>query len=65
MDTPKKNCRAMEDPTMADGYIDADEQRLRVLPDGTGLPYRYVHGGDAAPFAQIRSVARVRIIAES
>lgn len=45
MSTEKLIYDAMKDPTMQDSYIDADEQRERILPDGTVLPYRYVHGG--------------------
>lgn len=26
-------------------YIDVDETRQRVMPDGDSMPYRYVHGG--------------------
>ncbi len=45
MEIKKEIYHALLDETMQDSYIDADEQRLRVLPDGTELPYRYVHGG--------------------
>ncbi len=45
MSTEKVIYDAAKDATMQDSYIDADEQRERVLPDGTVLPYRYVHGG--------------------
>ncbi|MDO4285470.1 MAG: hypothetical protein Q4C60_09055 [Eubacteriales bacterium] len=34
-----------EDLEFQDPYIDADEYRERVLPDGRRLPYRYLHGG--------------------
>lgn len=33
------------DPQFSKGYIDIDEQAYRELPDGTKLPYRYLHGG--------------------
>lgn len=36
---------AKKDPEYQNPYIDVDEQRERVLPDGTVLPFRYVHGG--------------------
>ena len=26
-------------------YIDVDETRRRTMPDGSSMPYRYVHGG--------------------
>ena len=45
MKTTKQIYDAKQDPTLQDSYIDADETRERVLPDGTALPYRYVHGG--------------------
>lgn len=33
------------DPDYQSPYIDVDEWRERGLPDGTKIPYRYVHGG--------------------
>ena len=36
---------AKKDPMYSKPYIDMDEERERVLPDGTRLPYRYMHGG--------------------
>lgn len=41
----KKIYDAKLDPEFQDSYIDADEPRERVLPDGRVPPYRYVHGG--------------------
>lgn len=36
---------AKKDPMYSKPYIDMDEERERVLSDGTRLPYRYMHGG--------------------
>ena len=36
---------ATKDPKYSKPFIDVDEPRERVLPDGTRLPYRYMHGG--------------------
>lgn len=36
---------AKKDPMYSKPYIDMDEERERVLPDGTRFPYRYMHGG--------------------
>lgn len=33
------------DPDFQEPYIDVDEWRERELPDGTRLPFRYLHGG--------------------
>lgn len=33
------------DPNYQDSYIDCEEERERVLPDGRRIPYHYVHGG--------------------
>ena len=33
------------DPDYQDPYVDLDEIRTRTLPDGTEIPYRYLHGG--------------------
>lgn len=33
------------DPDYQDPYVDVDEWRERVLPDGTKVPFRYIHGG--------------------
>lgn len=33
------------DPDYKDAYIDLKEMRVRVLEDGTQIPYHYVHGG--------------------
>ncbi len=47
MELKKEIYHALLDETMQDSYIDVDEQRIRLLEDGTELPYRYVHGGFA------------------
>lgn len=36
-----------KDPVFQDSYVDVDEWRERELPDGTKIPYRYIHGGFA------------------
>ena len=36
---------ATKDPKYSNPFIDVDEPRERVLPDGTRLTYRYMHGG--------------------
>ena len=36
---------AKNDPKYQQPYIDLEEKRERRLPDGTVLPYLYVHGG--------------------
>ena len=36
---------ARQDGRYAKPFVDLEEQRERRLPDGTVLPYRYVHGG--------------------
>lgn len=33
------------DPEYQDPYVDLDEMRTRVLPDGKTISYRYIHGG--------------------
>lgn len=45
MGIPKVIYDATKDPILQDGYIDVDEPRCRILPDGREIPYRYVHGG--------------------
>ena len=45
MATAKFIYDAKLDSTMQYYYVDVDEMRERVLPDGRTLPYRYVHGG--------------------
>ena len=41
----KEIYHAKEDPKYQSPYVDLEEDRERTLPDGTTLPYRYVHGG--------------------
>ena len=36
---------ARKDPYYAKPFIDADEMRERKMPDGSRVPFRYVHGG--------------------
>lgn len=36
---------AKKDPRYSKPYIDADEMREREMPDGSRVPFRYVHGG--------------------
>lgn len=36
---------AKSDTAYQKPYIDVDETRRRAMPDGSGMPYRYVHGG--------------------
>lgn len=36
---------AKSDPDYQKPYIDIDETRERAMPDGSSMPYRYVHGG--------------------
>lgn len=36
---------AKKDPRYSRPFIDADEMRERVMPDGSKVPFRYVHGG--------------------
>ena len=36
---------AKKDPRYAKPFIDADELRERNMPDGSKVPFRYVHGG--------------------
>lgn len=36
---------AKEDPAYAVPFVDKDEMRTRVMPDGSAMPYRFVHGG--------------------
>lgn len=36
---------AKQDPLWAEPYIDIEEDRHRDLPDGTRIPFHYVHGG--------------------
>ncbi len=33
------------DPRFQKPYIDADEWRERPMPDGSVIPFRYIHGG--------------------
>lgn len=47
MTKTKELYQAKQDKTWQKPYIDADECRTRVLPDGTEVPYRYMHGGFA------------------
>ena len=35
----------LQDPRFQSPYIDADEWRERPMPDGSTLPFRYIHGG--------------------
>ena len=35
----------LQDPAYQDAYIDIDETRVRVYPDGREVAYRYMHGG--------------------
>lgn len=44
MSQKKELYYAMEDPKMQRMVIDAEEQRERVLPDNTRIPYLYIHG---------------------
>lgn len=41
----KQIYHAKMDMDYQDPYIDADELRERAMPDGSSMPYRYVHGG--------------------
>lgn len=41
----KEIYEAKKDPAFQKPYVDVDEWRERLLPDGTKVPYRYVHGG--------------------
>lgn len=41
----KEIYEAKKDPAFQKPYVDVDEWRERVLPDGTKVPYRYMHGG--------------------
>lgn len=45
MENKKTIYDAKSDPDYQDSYVDVDELRLRRLPDGTEIPYRYLHGG--------------------
>ena len=36
---------AKTDPQFSKPYVDIDRKDYRVLPDGTKVPYRYIHGG--------------------
>ncbi len=36
---------AKKDRQFQNGYVDIDETRVRMLDDGTEIPYRYMHGG--------------------
>lgn len=36
---------AKEDPIYGAPFVDADEPRVRTMPDGSEMPYRFVHGG--------------------
>lgn len=36
---------AKKDEEFSKGYIDVDEMRVRVLDDGTKIPFHYMHGG--------------------
>ena len=41
----KEIYEAKKDPQFQKPYVDVDEWKERELPDGTKVPYRYVHGG--------------------
>lgn len=36
---------AKTDPQFSKPYVDIDRKDYRVLPVGTKVPYRYIHGG--------------------
>ena len=38
----------LTDPDYQDHYIDVEEERERILPDGRRIPYHYIHGGFAS-----------------
>lgn len=56
MATAKFIYDAKLDSTMQDYYVDVDEMRERVLPDGRTLPYRYVHGESGNIISNLYSV---------
>lgn len=35
----------LQDPRFQSPFVDADEWRERPMPDGSALPFRYIHGG--------------------
>lgn len=45
MKTEKSIYHAKSDPEYREPFIDTDEERERILPDGKNCTYRYVHGG--------------------